>query len=47
MIGRNAVDLLTGLVARGEKSPRAIAVNTMVNGLWVGAGLDGADGRTA
>lgn len=37
IIGRNAIDLLTGLIARGEKSPRAIAIGTLVNGLWVEA----------
>jgi len=33
-IGRNAVDLLAGLVARGEKSDRASPIGILVNGRW-------------
>lgn len=35
IIGRNAVDHLTGLVSRGERSDRALAMSTLINGAWV------------
>lgn len=37
IIGRNAVELLTGLISRAEKSARTLAFSTLIAGRWVEA----------